>query len=363
MAEKKIKKKKQLNSINNKTKKHNIPFKDKKKINNFNNRFDPFANFTLPTVVPKVKKKYKMFNSDKNINLLRFFYLRKFFNKDIKNYKADPQYKHLKRISKVIKLIKNKSKWGVIFFSRFNKKKTKQLKIFLKFYIFFRKKIVNMFRKFFKTLKIHIKDRKKNLNWIYQEDDDKDEIAIYEKEYKLQIFKDFIKNLKKVYATILFNLRTKKISNQSMGLIFFFSKLFNFYFFNKLSNFLMKAGRKTKSDNILVEFLKRLQTKYNIKNPFDNLKLLLYKNLIPAIRTRQVGRKTIKILGSKASFYYRVNMSLKLFIKGAYTHKTSIVQALILEYFKLCKGVSKLHTYNKDKLEEIQKHRLFTKVF
>jgi len=333
------------------------PFNKKKfNNNNFNNRF----NFAAEPIVKKKEKKIQVFKTIKHPKFIRFLELKKKYAEALK----EPQYsskKGLKSILSVLNLVKNNSIYGKIYFSKFDK--TNTFNDFLDFYNYVRTSFVLKFKKLYKVLDEYALSRKEDEFFLYEEDESEEEIARHEAEHMYSIKKDFTTNFKKLYNTVLFNLHVKQFIKSSSGLIFFFSKFFNFYFFNKLSNFLMYAGCKTKADKILIDFLRRLKVKYKVKQPFDVLKRLVYQNLIPAIRTRQVGRKTIKVLGSKASFHYRVTMSLKLFVKGARTRKTSIVQALIIEYFKLIKGKSKLHEYNKAKLAEIQKHRLFTKVY
>lgn len=124
----------------------------------------------------------------------------------------------------------------------------------------------------------------------------------------------------------------------------------------------MLSGNKSKSDNILIEFLKRLKFKYKLLNPLKILQEKLYVNMIPSLRTRKIGFNNVKTIGIEVSQHSRLNTTIKLFVKGAKTHKTSIVTGLIIEFFNLLKNKSKLNEYNRLLLKEIEKNRLTSNV-
>ena len=53
----------------------------------------------------------------------------------------------------------------------------------------------------------------------------------------------------------------------------------------------MKCGMKHKAENLILKFLEILKNKYQIINPFECFKKLLYLNLIHSVMLKLVGYK------------------------------------------------------------------------
>lgn len=142
--------------------------------------------------------------------------------------------------------------------------------------------------------------------------------------------------------------------------------LSNFLLFNKLSNLLMSKGKKYKAELYLLKMFEILKTEYHIPNPFDIFKYYIYINLVPHIEPKtiklqikgKIKKNMEKVIGIYLEPHYRLNYSLKMFIKGAREIRSSIAYSLVAEFFSLISGDSYLHKYNIDTFSSIQKNKL-----
>jgi ribosomal protein S7 len=234
-------------------------------------------------------------------------------------------------------------------------KKQKQIKKkkYIKFILFLKKQKQIIFNMNKENIKKYLENILINFKNQLQLND------LYDNFYLLRNFENYVKN---ILENKILNKVLKFNSNFNFDVSFFLSKPSNLLFFNKMSNLLMLSGNKSKSENILIAFLKRLKFKYKILNPLKILQEKLYVNIVPSIRTRKIGFRNVKTIGINVAQHYRFNKSLKLFIKGAKTHKTSIITGLIIEFFNLLKNKSKLNEYNRSLLKEIEKNRLINNV-
>jgi ribosomal protein S7 len=133
----------------------------------------------------------------------------------------------------------------------------------------------------------------------------------------------------------------------------------NFLFFNKLTNLVMKCGMKNKAENLILKFLETLKTKYQIINPFERFKKVLYLNLIPPVMPKLVGYKNKKTIGIKVNVAFRFNKALRLFIKGAQNLNVSMYTGLVVEFMKLLRGSSYLQEYNQQTWKTINDYTLY----
>jgi ribosomal protein S7 len=133
----------------------------------------------------------------------------------------------------------------------------------------------------------------------------------------------------------------------------------NILFFNKLTNLVMKCGMKYKAENLILKFLEILKSKYQIINPFERFKKLIYLNLVPPIMTKLVGFKIKKTIGVKVNVAFRFNKSLRLFIKGAQNLNISMYTGLVVEFINLLTGFSYLQEYNKQTWKTINDYTLY----
>lgn len=169
----------------------------------------------------------------------------------------------------------------------------------------------------------------------------------------------FLKNKSKqmVYLSKV-NSEKNRIINENINYLFLFRHLPNSMFLNKLLNLLMYKGKKMIAYNIILNFFEILKLKFHISNPIKLLMHFIYLNLVPIMKTKQVGYKNKKVLGINLTPYKRVSISLKLFVKGARTHQVPIVTGLIMEFFNFLKKSTTLQKFNELTLKEIVANNL-----
>jgi hypothetical protein len=120
----------------------------------------------------------------------------------------------------------------------------------------------------------------------------------------------------------------------------------------------MYKGEKYKAEKIVLKSLEILKTDYKILNSLDLFKFLLYKNIISFLRPKVVGFKILKTIGVKLTMYYRLNYSLKLFVKGAKLMNLNMSYSLVCEFLNLMKNCSYLNEYNIQVLANLKMHHL-----
>jgi ribosomal protein S7 len=189
----------------------------------------------------------------------------------------------------------------------------------------------------FKNIKKLLKKKKKKLNL---------------KKYKIKL------KLKKYGFGFIFSIFFKKNNISNIYLYSYLKNISNFLLYNKLINLIMYKGEKYKAEKIVLKSLEILKTDYKILNSLDLFKFLLYKNIISFLRPKVVGFKILKTIGVKLTMYYRLNYSLKLFVKGAKLMNLNMSYSLVCEFLNLMKNCSYLNEYNIQVLANLKMHHL-----
>jgi ribosomal protein S7 len=127
--------------------------------------------------------------------------------------------------------------------------------------------------------------------------------------------------------------------------------------FLKLCNTLMYNGKRFIVIKALTKAFSILKN-YGINKPLEDLVFLLYTNLVPIVKSREISRGNKKKIGILLNIYQRISLTIKIFVKGIRTHKMPLHYAIAKEYINLLFSKSYLNIHNQNVLKEIDDFKL-----